>query len=106
MGTKTEGTKVAEETKATEETKAAEEIQVKDAVEADPWKEEVKFMAPLDGEKGAIFVALNGHNYRIKRGEEVTIPKPIFEVLKNSTEMDQLAMRRQQELIAKGKAFN
>ena len=100
MGTKTEGTKVAEETKATEE------IQVKDAVEAVPWKEEVKFMAPLDGEKGDIFVALNGHNYRIKRGEEVTIPKPIFEVLKNSTEMDQLAMRRQQELIAKGKAFN
>lgn len=102
MGTKTEGTKVAEETKVVEETKVAEET----VEEVDPWKEEVKFMAPLDGEKGDIFVALNGHNYRIKRGEEVTIPKPIFEVLKNSTEMDQLAMRRQQELIAKGKAFN
>ena len=104
MGAKTEGTKVVEETKVAEETQvmdAAETVE-----EVDPWKENVKFMAPLDGEKGDIFVSLNGHNYIIKRGEEVTIPKPIFEVLKNSTEMDQLAMRRQQELIAKGMALN
>ena len=84
MGAKTEGTKVVEETKVAEETQvmdAAETVE-----EVDPWKENVKFMAPLDGEKGDIFVSLNGHNYIIKRGEEVTIPKPIFEVLKNSTE--------------------
>ena len=104
MGAKTEGTKVVEETKVAEETQvmdAAETVE-----EVDPWKENVKFMAPLDGEKGDIFVSLNGHNYIIKRGAEGTIPKPIFEVLKNITEMDQLAMRRQQEIIAKGKALN
>ena len=53
-------------------------------------------MADLDE---AIFVAVNGESYRIKRGEWVEIPDYIAEVLDRQQEADLAYERRLQHLV-------
>lgn len=56
-----------------------------------PWEDLVEFRAPRErGTKNAdIFVGVNGHNYQIKRGETVKIPRCVAEVLYNSQMQDE-----------------
>ncbi len=62
----------------------------------------VTITLPLTRERQEdVFVAVNGISYLIKRGEEVTIPKAVYEVLQNSERMDNLALRRSQDLQKK-----
>lgn len=38
-------------------------------------------------DKQPVFVGLNGRNYRMKRGEEVTVPRGIAEILSNAIQI-------------------
>lgn len=58
--------------------------------------EEYVITLPLTSEKqDDVPVSINGKTWLIKRGEEVTVPGPVYEVLMNSMKMDQLALKRQ-----------
>lgn len=43
---------------------------------------------------GDVFVAVNGENYLIKRGETVMVPDYIAKALQESQQMDALAIKR------------
>lgn len=54
--------------------------------ETDPWKRMYSIRIPRAaiGQDNFIFASVNEHNYKIKRGEDVEVPEPIYEVIKNS----------------------
>jgi hypothetical protein len=66
-------------------------------------EEMVKFTAFKDDGryKDDIFVSVNGKRYIIKRGEEVIIPKSVYEVLMNSQKQNQAAYRLMDEQAGK-----
>lgn len=55
-----------------------------------PWEDLVDYKAPYvrGGDNSDIFVGVNGHNYLIKRGVSVQIPRCVKEVLDNSEKQD------------------
>jgi len=62
----------------------------------------VKIVLPLTEEKqDDVFVGINGMNYKIQRGIEVEVPASVAEVLKNSEEMDKLALIRRSKMANK-----
>lgn len=62
----------------------------------DPGKEMVKIRIRKDKRVGSdLFVSVNDHNYLIKRGETVEVPRYIAEVIENSVLQDE----RTEELI-------
>lgn len=62
----------------------------------DPGKEMVKIRIRKDKRVGGdLFVSVNDHNYLIKRGETVEVPRYIAEVIENSVMQDE----RTEELI-------
>jgi signal peptidase I len=69
-------------------------------------EEMVKFTAFKDDGryKDDIFVSVNGKRYIIKRGEEVIIPKSVYEVLMNSQKQNQAAYRLMEEQADKFEA--
>jgi uncharacterized protein YfaA (DUF2138 family) len=87
---------------------AAAKDTVKDAVkETNETKQPdmVTVSLPLTKERQEdVFVAINGVSYLIKRGEEVTIPRNVYEVLRNSERMDTLALQRSKALAGKAKS--
>ena len=65
----------------------------------------VTISLPLTKERqDDVFVAINGVSYLIKRGEEVTIPRNVYEVIKNSERMDTLALMRSKALQEQAKS--
>lgn len=54
--------------------------------ELSPWDEKVKIRLPKapSGEDNHIIASVNGKVFKIKRGIEVEVPKPIAEVVENS----------------------
>lgn len=56
--------------------------------ETDPWRERVSIMVPraANGEENFIIAQLNGRNFKIKRGVQVEVPKPIAEMVQKSFE--------------------
>lgn len=57
---------------------------------------------PITEKKQAdVYVRLNNKTYLIQRGEEVEVPEGVYEILKNSEEMDALALKRKRELASK-----
>lgn len=72
--------------------------------ETDPKQEMKSIMLPLDRDKPDVFVSLNGQNYQIKRGVEVEVPLGVYEILKNSEKMDQLAYTRRMKAMEVKKA--
>ena len=51
-------------------------------------EKKVKIKLPLTrAEKDDVYVAVNGHPYLIKRGEEVEVPESVAEVLRNKEKM-------------------
>jgi hypothetical protein len=44
--------------------------------------------------KGDVFVSVNGRNYQIRRGETVTVPAEVAEVLAHSAAQDEITARR------------
>lgn len=60
------------------------------------------FALPLSAEKqDDVTVGINGRFTKIKRGVEVTVSAPVYEVLKNMERMDNLAITRSNELQSK-----
>jgi hypothetical protein len=45
-----------------------------------------------------VFVSLNGRNMKIQRGAAVQIPRWAYEILKNSEDMDELALENQKKM--------
>ncbi len=53
----------------------------------------VKIRLPLSrNEKDDVYVGVNGNTYLIKRGEDVTVPVSVAEVLRHKEEMLDIAM--------------
>lgn len=64
--------------------------------------EKVRVKLPLSREKSRdAFVSLNGKNMKIRRGVEVEIPRWAYEILKNSEDMDMLALENQKKITKK-----
>lgn len=72
----------------TEEAPKAEEVQkaAEAAVPVDPWQDKVTIKLFKDNQnyKDDVFVSVNGHNFQIKRGVEVEVPRCVQKVLENS----------------------
>lgn len=65
-------------------------------------EETYRITLPLTSEKqDDVPVSINGKTWLIKRGEEVEVPAEVYEVLMNSTRMDQLALKRQREAASR-----
>ena len=73
-------------------------------MESDPvWKDMVPVFLPRDKHKESHqFVAINGRAYLVKRGEQVMVPKPVFDVLQESMAADNKTMDMIQALKEKG----
>ena len=88
----------------TEAVEVTEEVEVKkEEVKKDSkafWSELVPFRAFKDDDKykDDIFVAVNGRTYLIKRGEEVMIPRNVYEVLKQADEQRKAAAHYQESM--------
>ena len=73
-----------------EKTKKVEEVA--ENVEATPAREEmVTFLVPRKGKEHQMIVGLNFKNYILVRGEYVTVPKGVMEVIKNSERAEEFA---------------
>lgn len=65
-------------------------------------QETYKITLPLTEQKqDDVHVGLNGMVYTIQRGEEVEVPAGVYEILKNSEQMDALALKRRRNLASK-----
>ena len=65
-------------------------------------KEEYEITLPMsDNMPPHVNVIVNGDAYQIMRGEPVKVPAAVYEVLKNSEKMDNLAMKRSKALADK-----
>lgn len=72
----------------------------KDSGNSKNMEELVNVKLPLTREKqDDVFVSLNGRNMKIKRGVAVAVPRWAYEILKNSEEMDTLALERQRGTV-------
>ena len=64
----------------------------------------VEVMIPLTRDKqDDVPVIVNGQSFYIQRGQRVKVPVYVKEVLDNMERMDNLALTRQRELVAKSK---
>ena len=72
----------------------------------DPWKETVKVNLPrVKGKENYVHVGVNGRFFQIQRGVRVEVPMPVFEVLKNSEDMESQAAEFEAEAQAKADAM-
>lgn len=66
------------------------------------WDKQVTVKLPwIKGQPDAVNVGVNGRFFLIKRGVEVQIPYPVFEVLQHSEKMEMMAAEYEQELTQK-----
>ena len=66
------------------------------------WDKQVTVKLPwIKGQPDAVNVGVNGRFFLIKRGVEVEIPYPVFEVLQHSEKMEMMAAEYEQELTRK-----
>ena len=66
------------------------------------WDKQVTVKLPwIKGQPDAVNVGVNGRFFLIKRGVEVEIPYPVFEVLQHSEKMEMMAAEYEQELSRK-----
>ncbi len=63
-------------------------------------EEMVTIRVPLKGKEDTLFVGVNFKNYLLKRGQYVTIPKSVYEVLMNSTLAEEFIDNRVREMEA------
>ena len=92
MAAKTKAETVNEEKQAeTVNEEKQEEKRMTPAEEKAYWMEKVPFRAFKDSGKYSsdIHVGLNGKVYRIKRGEEVMIPRSVKQIIVRSMDQDQ-----------------
>lgn len=91
-------TDVVEEVKAEEKVEAVEEVKA-EKPEVDYYDELVPIFIPLiDGESGDITVGHNDLLYKIKRGEEVMVPRKLAIIIRNSN-AQAVAMRAYSESV-------
>lgn len=59
----------------------------------DPMKDMVRVFLPRASakEENFVFVALNGKGYKVMRGTEVRVPRPVYDILRESTRMQERA---------------
>lgn len=100
--TKNEETEVVETTEAAEEKELCKTAgNVKKTARLGKYQEDsYKISAPLsDKDASDLTIIVNGKTYKIKRGEEVTVPRSVYEVYQNMLRMDALAIKRQRKLV-------
>lgn len=87
----------------TKETKEAiVDESIKGTMDDPYWNEPVTVMLPLTRDKqDDVFVGLNGRTLKIQRGEEVEIPRWAYNIIKDSEQMDMLAITRSRKLQKK-----
>lgn len=89
-------------TDAVEEVKAEEKVEAKTEKKTeavDYYEEKVPIFIPLiDGEAGDMVVGHNGIIYKIKRGQEVMVPRKLAIIIQNSN-AQAVAMREFSESI-------
>lgn len=60
-------------------------------------------LSPDPQEEDSVYVSVNGKNYRVKKGVEVTLPIEVIEVLENSFRENnrafQIARQKQEEFL-------
>ena len=67
--------------------------------EADPFKKLVKIKLPrVKGQRDDVMVGINGKFWQIKRGVNVDVPRPVYEVLQNQEEMELQAAQLEEQL--------
>lgn len=83
----------------------------------DPMKDMVRVFLPRASakEENYVFVALNGKGYKVMRGTEVRVPRPVYDILRESTRLQDKAdaynraqieyASRQAEAVAKAGVF-
>ena len=89
-------------TKKTEETKT-EETKTEETKPYDPWTDMVEITLPRHpkNEQNFQFVAVNDRRFQVPRsGEPVMVPRPVYDVLRNSEKLKEYAAKRQEELAA------
>ena len=70
------------------------------------WDKQVTVKLPwIKGQPEAVNVGVNGRFFLIKRGVEVQIPYPVFEVLQHSEKMEMMAAEYEQELTRKAETL-
>lgn len=59
----------------------------------DPMKDMVRVFLPRASakEENYVFVALNGKGYKVMRGTEVRVPRPVYDILRESTRLQERA---------------
>lgn len=79
--------------KTVTESVEAEMIMTAPAAKEDPWKKMVDIRLPKAPRGGDNFqiASVNGRVFKIKRGETVSVPAPIAEVLDNAEKMHEEA---------------
>lgn len=67
----------------------------------DPMQEKVTVTIPyVSGEPDTVYIGLNGKGYTIQRGQEVELPKPVYDVYLNSQKMKQANQEKIREMVA------
>lgn len=83
-------------------TKKTEEVMVEETnVEYDPWKDMVEITLPRHpkNEQNFQFVAVNDRRFQVPRsGKPVSVPRPVYEVLRNAEILRDYAADRKGEL--------
>ena len=66
------------------------------------WKEMVPVYVMREKNKEPhLYVCVNGRSFLIKRGEQVMVPRPVFEVIENSRAAQNVAMDKMMALKEK-----
>lgn len=96
--TKTGETAETEETKPAKQTKSPKKAETKSA-----WDETVMIFLPKapKTEQNFQFVCVNGRTFQVPKGKNVTVPKPVYEVLINSVYAAEKAEEYENELNEK-----
>lgn len=68
----------------------------------DPKEGRVMIMIPItEQEKSPLFVCINGYPYYIQRGVEVSVPRAVYEVIRNSNQQMMAAESYAQQFVNK-----
>lgn len=87
----------------TKETKEAiVDESIKGTMDDPYWNEPVTVKLSLTRDKqDDVFVGLNGRTLKIRRGEPVDIPRWAYNIIQDSVDMDELALKRRSNLQKK-----
>ena len=70
----------------------------KEKIESEAKEERVLVMVPfVEGQDPEVTVIINGHVTKFRKGEQVSVPRNVAEVLQNSNQQMMLALKNQEK---------